>query len=181
MTTPFPPPPPPPDATALQPLSSPPPHTWWGRLSPASLAAGALLAAAVAGFLLGVVADRAVVMRRFARMAWHWPVPHGPGGWMGRGPPGRPGHGDAMRRHVREQFAREYGLTPEQTARVDTIMQRRDQALEALHAQVEPQARALLETTHREIDSVLTPEQRARFDTRWPDHGLPPPPPPRGP
>ncbi len=174
MTTPL-----PPDSPTPYPVPSPPPHTWWGRLSPASLAAGALLAAAVAGFLLGVVADRALVMRRFARMAWHWGPPRGGDGWMGHGPPGRPGHGDAMRRHVREQFAREYKLTPEQTARVDTIMSRRDQALEALRAQVEPQARALLETTHREIDSVLTPEQRARFDTRWPDHL--PPTPPRGP
>jgi hypothetical protein len=176
MTTPL----PPDSSPAPSPASSPPPHTWWGRLSPASLAAGALLAAAVAGFLLGVVADRAIVMRRFKHMAWYWPAPHDPDGWMGHGPPGWPGHGDGIRRHVRERFAREYGLTPEQAARVDTIIGRRDQALEALHAQVEPQARALLETTHREIDSVLTPEQRTRFDTRWPDHGPPPPPPPPG-
>jgi hypothetical protein len=67
-----------------------------------------------------------------------------------------------QRRHwarVSDQLA----LTPGQRARVDSILTIRARQLEAARAQVEPTMSSIMVSARSQIDSVLTPDQRARL------------------
>jgi hypothetical protein len=128
-----------------------------------------ILLAAISGGIAGVAVDRLLLL------------PHmfhgGPGERHGRGgPPGE---------DFRKRFARELGLTADQKSRVDSIMDREMRGVREVRATVQPRLDSMIARTRRELDSVLTPEQRKKADEmrrRFP----PPPrfgggPPPLGP
>jgi len=54
-------------------------------------------------------------------------------------------------------------LTPEQRTRIRTIMDANRPRTDALLHETWPQLRALLESVQRQVEQVLTPEQRARL------------------
>jgi Spy/CpxP family protein refolding chaperone len=147
------------------------------------LAALVLFLVAVAGGLAAVVVDR------FVLRPPHGPPFHGFGRGPGGGPPER-------ERAARERFAKELGLTPAQRVRIDSLMDRQLKEIRAVRQQVQPRLDSIVGETRREIDAILTAEQRKkaqelahrRFGERgeWrggPDLGPPdgrmgPPPPP---
>ena len=85
---------------------------------------------------------------------------------------GRGGRGD---RHFGEMLKERYGLSDEQAARVEAIVQRRRPRVDSLMATVQPRVRAMFDSTNAEIRVLLTPEQRVKFDRdqerRRRDHG----------
>ncbi len=111
------------------------------------------------GGLAGAVTDR--TMHGGRRM---WPG-------AGPGPGGAPGTDRDRRAHGRERFIQEMkrnlDLTPEQVARIEAISQAREQRADSLLKDVRPKLHALLEETRKEIDQVLTPQQRARAQALW--------------
>jgi|SRR6185437_6917195 len=152
-------------------MTSPPPLPR-GRI----VAALVLFLVAVAGGLTAVVLDRFVLR-----------PPPGPRFHdFGRGPGGRP---PERERAARDHFAKELGLSPTQRVRIDSLMDRQLKEIRAVREQVQPRLDSIVGQTRREIDAILTPEQRKkaqelaqrRFGDRgdWhggPDLGLPPPP-----
>jgi Spy/CpxP family protein refolding chaperone len=127
----------------------------------------------VVGALAGVALDRHVLLpRRFHG---------GPLHEAGRRPP--------RDREFRNRFARELGLTDEQRQRIDSIMDRQGRELRAVRQTVQPQLDSIIARTRRQLDSVLTPEQRKKAEEIRRQHprraGPPPdeshPPPPEGP
>jgi len=112
------------------------------------LALGILLVAA-AGVASGVVLERQVLSRHGAR-----------GGW-------RRGELRADSPHaMHERFSRDLGLTPAQAAKIDSIFASHRSAIDSARAASEPKVRAIIDQTRREIDSVLTPEQREKMHAR---------------
>jgi Spy/CpxP family protein refolding chaperone len=122
-----------------------------------------LLLVAMAGGLAGVAVDRIFLLPR-----WE----HGPRG------PGGPGLGGPRDREFRDRFARELGLTPDQRTRIDAIMDREGQQMRAVRAQIRPGLDSIITRTRRQLDSVLTPEQRTKAEAIRKRHPRPPGPPP---
>lgn len=108
-----------------------------------------------------------------------------------RGPlPHRP---DFIRGRIVEHLDEVLGLTPQQREQVETIMERHHERMRAISDGVRPQMRQEIDAANREVDAILTPEQRAKFQKmrmRMRFHGphdalpheMPPPggPPPHG-
>ena len=67
-------------------------------------------------------------------------------------------------REFRDRFARELGLSSEQQLRIDSIMDRRGRELRAIRAGVQPQVDSVITRTRRQLDSVLTPDQRKKAE-----------------
>jgi Spy/CpxP family protein refolding chaperone len=117
------------------------------------LAALVLLLVALAAGVAGVALDRLVLLpMRF-------------GGPPAGGPPWR--HGPERGRVPREQalrdrFARELGLSAEQRLRIDSLMDRQLRAVREARSQIQPRLDSVVSQTRREIDAILTPEQRAK-------------------
>lgn len=106
-----------------------------------------LVLVAAAGVASGVVLERRVLSRRWDRE---------------EGGPGR--HGD--RRAMHERFGRDLGLSAAQAAKIDSIFASHRPAIDSARAISEPKIRAIIDQTRREIDSVLTPEQRTKMHAR---------------
>jgi Spy/CpxP family protein refolding chaperone len=95
----------------------------------------------------------------------------------------RPPFGAERDRH----FGEELGLDSLQRARVDSVFARRRVQIDSFWKGPGRSLRAIMDSTRDEVRSVLTPEQRARFDRRHmegrPRHpgdaGPPMPPPPQ--
>ena len=68
---------------------------------------------------------------------------------------------------MRERLARELGLDSAQSAKIDSIFTRHRPALDSVRATMESRLSGVIEQTRREIDSVLTPEQRVKMHARW--------------
>lgn len=111
-----------------------------GARARAALGVVALL---VIGALLGVTVDR----------------------WLHR--PDR-GHGPAAALHeaALSGMVEEIALTPEQRARVDSILRSRHEAMRSLWATIHGQLGPTLDSVHAEIEVVLTPAQQEAF-RRW--------------
>jgi Spy/CpxP family protein refolding chaperone len=62
-----------------------------------------------------------------------------------------------------ERLDRELKLTPEQHARIDTVLTRREADLRALMSETRPRFDSIASRTRSEIQAVLTPEQREEF------------------
>jgi Spy/CpxP family protein refolding chaperone len=124
-----------------------------------------LLLAALAGGLAGVALDRTVLLRHMF-----------PG--SGFGYEHGPGDGPPRDREFRARIAKELGLSPEQQIRIDSIMDRRGRELRAVRAQVQPTLDSIITRTRRQVDSVLTPEQRKKAEEFRRKHPRPPGPPP---
>jgi Spy/CpxP family protein refolding chaperone len=125
--------------------------------SPRAAAALLIVGALIAGIVLGIAGDR----------AWmHYHRPTGP----------------RLDRLV-EHLDHELHLTPQQKEAIRQIVQRRRARIEAIAANMRPQMRQEIESTNAEIEKVLTPEQRQKFESlsqRMRQHhrgrGEPPPP-----
>jgi Spy/CpxP family protein refolding chaperone len=109
-----------------------------------------LVLVAAAGVASGVVLERRVLSRRWDREE---------GGMAGR-------RGGGGRHAMHERFGRDLGLTPVQAAKIDSIFASHRPAIDSARAASEPKIRAIIEQTRREIDSVLTPEQREKMHAR---------------
>ncbi len=129
------------------------------------VAAVVVVVSLLTGVVVGIAVDRRVLVHRgpfmVSRGHWHGPIV-----------PGRLEH--------------ELGLTPSQSAAVDSVMRHRMAERDSLMAHTFPVMRALLDSTRIDIERVLTPEQRAKFEKmRLHDGGMgssrgmmgPPPPP----
>ena len=75
------------------------------------------------------------------------------------GAPGRPGQD-----FFADRLDQRLGLSEEQREEVDRILRESHAGREQLKGKVEPLVREHLETTHRRIAEVLTPEQREEFE-----------------
>ena len=73
------------------------------------------------------------------------------------GPPGRESRG------MRERFARELDLSPQQAARIDSIMEQQMADFRRLRDEMQPRFDSLLAKAQLRIDSLLTPAQRERL------------------
>jgi Spy/CpxP family protein refolding chaperone len=126
------------------------------------LAALVLLLALFVGGVAGVALDRHVLLPRMFR--------HGFQHFPGRPPP--------RDREFRNRFAKEVGLSAEQQTRIGSIMDRQGRELRAVRSKVQPQLDSIIGRTRRELDSVLTPEQRQKAQEIRRRHPRPPGPPP---
>ena len=132
-----------------------------------ALAAAVLLLAFLAGAATGVVVERRVLHPQ-------WRDARG----GGRGDGGR-----ERRDEMRARLAKELGLDSAQSAKIDSIFRRHRPALDSVREAMETRLSGVVDQTRREIDSVLTPAQRAKMHERW-EHenrehrgrGEPPPP-----
>ena len=81
-------------------------------------------------------------------------------GRQGMGPGGgRRGEG------MREGFARQLDLTPEQQRRVDSIMEQQMVDFRRIREQMQPRVDSLLARAQTRLDSALTPTQREKLKT----------------
>jgi Spy/CpxP family protein refolding chaperone len=126
-----------------------------------ALAIALLAVVGLAGMGLGFAADRLALHRQHGEGRRF-----GPGDGAGRGMreagrgirEGRRG-GDGMR----ERFARELDLTPEQQLRVDSIMSQQTRDFRRIREEMQPRFDSLLLRAQARLDSVLTADQRARL------------------
>ena len=110
-----------------------------------------LLAVAVllATFAAGVAAGLGAAQWRHRAFAHD---DHGRGGGAGGGPMG-------------DRFLGRLGLTTTQRATVDSILQRRRVQLERFWAGPGQQLRLVVDSTRNEVRAILTPAQRATYDS----------------
>ena len=133
------------------------------RIPPRAAAILLMVAVFVVGILAGFALDRAVYR---AHHDWRF---HGRGGapiWM---------IPEVQQRRHWDRISDRLHLTPEQRAAVDSILTRRARQLEDARLRIDPMMRAIMEGTRHQIDSVLTPDQRARLEQLRRERG------PRGP
>ena len=128
-----------------------------------AMALALLAVVALAGMGLGFAADRLALHGRRGVGGGRRFGPEG-FGVPPEGRRGRPG-GAEMRRSdgMREQFARELDLTPEQQERVDAVMRQQTEDFRRLREQMRPRFDSLLVQAQTRIDSVLTPSQREKL------------------
>ena len=132
------------------------------------LAAGLLLVVAVVGVLGGIVLDRTVLRHDEPRHSWV----------KIRGVHGPPDHeirGRVLERIV-VKLADELDLSESQRQEISVVLERHDARLAEEMAESRPRIRQILEETHRDMLTILTPEQRERFEEIWMKrHGHGPP------
>ncbi|MEY3701360.1 MAG: hypothetical protein RLZZ25_627 [Gemmatimonadota bacterium] len=95
--------------------------------------------AVLVGALLGIIADRVVLRERLAR---EWRDP----------------------RSMRDRIAVQLDLDADQRARFDTILDARNRRYDSLMAPVRPVLDSVGTAARQEIQAMLTPEQRARYE-----------------
>jgi hypothetical protein len=117
------------------------PGVWRGRI-----AVGLLL---LMVFAAGMITEAWV--RRLRTQHTHMPTQGG-----------RPAFGAERDRH----FGEELGLDSLQRARVDSVFARRRVQVDSFWKGPGRSLRAIMDSTRQEVRSVLTPEQRAKFDRR---------------
>ncbi len=133
---------------SMQPAPPTPPKR---GLSPRIVSVVVLLAAFGVGVLGGIVLDRHHLHREFGRR----------GGWRDRG--SRSSFSDSEHRRRWGMMAKKLDLTPEQQAAADSIFAQRSRQLAALREGVEPDMKRIMGEARSQIDSLLTPEQRAKL------------------
>lgn len=104
-----------------------------------------LLLVGGAGVAGGVAIDRQLLMHRYGA-AWTMEPPS-----------------DGERVAIARQLTKELDLTTAQQAQVDAIIARQMNAADALRREYQPRVRALMLGTRAQIDSILTPVQRAKL------------------
>ena len=97
------------------------------------------------------------------------------------GPAERHGRRGPRGEDFRERFAREIGLTADQRARVDSIMGREMRGVREVGPTVQPRLDSIVARTRKELDAVLTPEQRKKAEEMQKRHPPPSRPPGGGP
>ena len=113
------------------------------RSSARTIAVVTVVATLIVGFLLGVVADRV------------WLYRHGPR------------FGSHAQRFTTDRIVKrldgELHFTDEQRAQVTQIIHARQQRIAVIQTTVRPQIRAEIDQANAEIDKILTPDQRTKF------------------
>lgn len=124
-----------------------------------SRAALVIVLSLIAGAILGIAADRTVLQH------------------LGRRPPDPRRAGE----HFARMLEHRLDLTDAQKEKVEAILRRHGDANEAIFRETQPRIHAQMQATDREIEAVLTPEQRARFHELLHERDAhhPPFPPPR--
>ena len=121
------------------------------------MAVALLVVVALAGMGLGFAADR-LALHSARGSVRPGPGPSfGPSEGSGRRGMGRRGE------NMRDRFARELDLTPEQARRVDSIMSQQMSDFRRLRESMQPQFDSVLATAQVRLDSVLTPAQRDKL------------------
>ncbi|MBV9464111.1 MAG: hypothetical protein JO317_07790, partial [Verrucomicrobiae bacterium] len=69
-----------------------------------------------------------------------------------------------VRLRIGNRLARQLNLNDGQRAQVDKILFQAHSEIKSLRAQSQPKFVAILDRTEKEIDAVLTPEQREKFE-----------------
>jgi Spy/CpxP family protein refolding chaperone len=114
------------------------------RSSARTIAVVTVIATLIVGFLIGVVADRV------------WLLRHGPR------------FGNHAQRFMTERIVKrldhDLDFTPQQRAQVTQIIQARQQRISVIQGGVRPQIRHEIDLTNAEIEKILTPEQRKKFE-----------------
>lgn len=105
---------------------------------------GVIVLAFICGALVGVVADHAYLFHSRRLIPSHFPA-HVP-------------------RVFVDHLSRALDLTPPQRVAVEQILERRHARLAAIWTNVRPQVTREIDETNAEIDKLLTPEQRAKFE-----------------
>lgn len=98
----------------------------------------------IAGLLIGVVGDRFYFLRHRDRL-----------GMRGS---------RFMTQRIVEHLDDELKFTPQQRDEVTRILEVRRQRISVINAAVRPQVRHEIEETNAEIEKLLTPEQREKFE-----------------
>jgi len=104
------------------------------------IAAIVVVVAFLAGIVIGVAGDRVWRFRHPGRHAPHM-----------------------MATLILHRLDHELDLTPQQHEAVKQILDVREQRVNALMSNVRPQIRQQIDATNAEIEKVLTPEQRVKF------------------
>jgi Spy/CpxP family protein refolding chaperone len=150
---------------------------------PRTVAALVVALALVSGVLMGIAADRLLLL----------PAGHHrgamPGPSAGRylfGPPdgarGPQRQFEPNADWVTKRLADDLELTPAQRTRVDSIVTRRMTQRRELMAPIRDRMRQLLDSTRMDVEAVLTPDQRTKLDKlRTRGDGMRGPPPPASP
>jgi hypothetical protein len=123
---------------------------------PKTVAIATLVIVVIGSALAGAAADRAYVrrsMRLVGDTTFH------PISSALRTP------SDADRQRYRGELSAALALTPEQSRKVDSILDQRAGQFEAIRTVIRPEVDSLLTAVRRDIDAVLTPEQRAKYRT----------------
>lgn len=68
------------------------------------------------------------------------------------------------RGHTHRTILDQIDLTPEQRARIDSILQIGRQRMDAFWKETGPGYRALVDSTRAQVRAIMNPEQRARYD-----------------
>ncbi len=129
------------------------------------LAAVLVLIAFLGGIVAGIAGDRFYLFRH------HEFFPHRAGPFVTE--------------HLVRRLERELSLTPQQRDEVRRILESRRGRIEAIFANVRPQVTQEIDQANAEIEKILTPEQRSKFDAikirmqRHRDRGPGGPPPPQ--
>jgi Spy/CpxP family protein refolding chaperone len=113
--------------------------------SPRAVAALLIAGALIAGIVVGVAGDRAYL--------WHTRQ------FLPRHPPRF--ISDRLVDHLDSQLH----FTPQQKDAVKQIVERHRARIEAISANIRPQMRQEIESTNAEIEKVLNPEQRQKFQS----------------
>jgi len=75
------------------------------------------------------------------------------------------GHGpDTMRTRILHHLDRELKLTPQQRDRIGAIMDAHHKRMQQLSEGIRPQMHQEIDSANREIEAVLTPEQRTKYE-----------------
>ncbi len=113
----------------------------------------------VAGAVIVLVFLAGVVAGFFLHHGLLWR--HGPPGFAVGGPP--PGPPPGVKGWMLERLDRDLKLTPEQHARIDTVLTRREVDIRSLMTQTRPRFDSIAARTRTEIQVVLTPSQQEEF------------------
>lgn len=125
------------------------------RVMPAGvLAALVLLMTIVLGGMAGLALDRTVLGAGAGTPRDHVPF------WA-------LSNADRHRRWV--EVSRSLKLTPAQNAAIDSVLAQQSRQLEAARHEIEPHIHEIMNVTRARIDSVLTPDQRARLEKEYRD------------
>jgi Spy/CpxP family protein refolding chaperone len=122
-----------------------------------AMAVALLAVVALAGMGVGFAIERVTVHDRPRDGRRPGPAFGPPESRRGRDP--RRGEG------MRERFARELELTPEQQIRVDSIMAQQMSDFRRIREAMQPRFDSLLARAQARLDSVLTPAQRSKLVT----------------
>lgn len=124
------------------------------------------------GVLTGIAVDRMLLHHR-----------HGPFAGMGpgRGQPGdSPERRAEMHKRLADRISRELDLNPQQEEQLQAILPRHEAAFDSLRIEMDARLQTLLDSSAAEVERILTPEQKTKWEgirRRFHAPGGPPPPP----